>query len=69
MRISPPPTTRFILIGTQHGENVGAAARAMKTMGFNDLALVSPRDPKLLHRQKVIQRNANTEELVRAFPR
>lgn len=25
MRIS----TRFILIGTQHGENVGAAARAM----------------------------------------
>lgn len=33
-------------------------------MGFNDLALVSPRDPKVLQRQKVIQRNANERALV-----
>ena len=36
-------TTRFILIGTSHPGNVGAAARAMKVMGFTDLVLVAPR--------------------------
>ena len=35
--------TRFILIGTSHPGNVGAAARAMKVMGFSDLVLVAPR--------------------------
>jgi tRNA/rRNA methyltransferase len=39
---SPDPT-RFILIGTSHPGNVGAAARAMKVMGFTDLVLVAPR--------------------------
>jgi tRNA/rRNA methyltransferase len=37
--------TRFILIETSHPGNVGAAARAMKVMGFADLVLVAPRDP------------------------
>ena len=36
-------TTRFVLIGTSHPGNVGAAARAMKVMGFTDLVLVAPR--------------------------
>jgi tRNA/rRNA methyltransferase len=36
-------TTRFILVGTSHAGNVGAAARAMKVMGFVDLVLVAPR--------------------------
>ena len=45
--------TRFILVNTHHPGNVGAAARAMKTMGFEtDLALVEPRDPKVLNRKK-----------------
>jgi tRNA/rRNA methyltransferase len=35
--------TRFILVGTSHAGNVGAAARAMKVMGFADLVLVQPR--------------------------
>jgi tRNA/rRNA methyltransferase len=35
--------TRFVLVGTSHGGNVGAAARAMKVMGFADLVLVRPR--------------------------
>jgi tRNA/rRNA methyltransferase len=35
--------TRFVLIGTSHPGNVGAAARAMKVMGFSDLVLVAPR--------------------------
>ncbi|HFC30139.1 MAG TPA: RNA methyltransferase [Oceanospirillales bacterium] len=35
---------RFVLLGTTHSGNIGAAARAMKTMGLNDLALVNPED-------------------------
>jgi tRNA/rRNA methyltransferase len=35
--------TRFILIGASHPGNVGAAARAIKVMGFSDLVLVAPR--------------------------
>jgi tRNA (cytidine32/uridine32-2'-O)-methyltransferase len=33
---------RFILIEPSHPGNVGAVARAMKTMGFSDLTLVNP---------------------------
>jgi tRNA/rRNA methyltransferase len=40
--------TRFVLIGTSHGGNVGATARAMKVMGFGDLVLVAPRFPDVL---------------------
>ncbi len=58
---SPPPSTaglhtRFILIETSHAGNVGAAARAMKTMGFDDLVLVAPRWPNVLRREETIQR-------------
>ncbi|KAB2890406.1 MAG: RNA methyltransferase, partial [Burkholderiaceae bacterium] len=34
----------------------GAAARAMKTMGFDDLVLVAPRWPNVLRREETIQR-------------
>ena len=34
---------RFILLDTTHPGNVGAAARAIKTMGFSELALVNPK--------------------------
>lgn len=37
---------------THHKGNVGAAARAIKTMGFDDLALVSPRDERVLDRRE-----------------
>ncbi len=33
---------RFVLVGTTHPGNIGAAARAMKTMGLSNLHLVSP---------------------------
>ena len=33
----------FVLVGTSHAGNVGAAARAMRTMGLADLRLVAPR--------------------------
>jgi tRNA/rRNA methyltransferase len=34
---------RFILVQTSRPGNIGAVARAMKTMGFSDLVLVTPR--------------------------
>jgi len=48
--------TRFVLIHTSHAGNVGATARAMKTMGFDDLVLVAPRWPNVLRREETIQR-------------
>jgi tRNA/rRNA methyltransferase len=51
-----PMHTRFILINTSHAGNVGAAARAMKTMGFDDLVLVAPRWANVLRREETIQR-------------
>ncbi len=33
---------RFVLVEPSHAGNIGAAARAMKTMGFSRLALVKP---------------------------
>ena len=33
---------RIVLVNTQHGGNVGSAARAMKTMGLRRLVLVAP---------------------------
>ena len=48
--------TRFVLINTSHAGNVGAAARAMKTMGFTDLVLVAPRWANVLRREETIQR-------------
>ncbi len=34
---------RFVLVETSRPGNIGAAARAIKTMGFSDLVLVNPR--------------------------
>jgi tRNA (cytidine32/uridine32-2'-O)-methyltransferase len=37
------PNIRIVLVQTFHPGNIGAAARAMKTMGLTDLVLVNPR--------------------------
>jgi len=59
--------TRFILIQTSHAGNVGGAARAMKTMGFDDLVLVAPRWANVLRREETIQRASGaTDVLARA---
>ena len=49
-----PDPTRFILMGTSHPGNVGAAARAMKVMGFADLVLVAPRFDNVLRKDETI---------------
>ena len=36
---------KIVLVGTTHPGNIGAAARAMNNMCFNDLALVDPQCP------------------------
>ncbi len=48
--------TRFVLIEPSHAGNVGAAARALKVMGFDELVLVAPRWANVLRRQETIQR-------------
>ncbi|MEJ2800703.1 RNA methyltransferase [Comamonadaceae bacterium PP-2] len=49
-------STRFILIQTSHAGNVGAVARAMRVMGFDDLVLVAPRWPDVLQRPEAVDR-------------
>lgn len=47
---APMPTNslvsrvRIVMMETSHPGNVGSAARAMKTMGLNDLVLVAPKE-------------------------
>src|SRR3546814_7939533 len=40
---------RFIMVQPSHPGNVGAAARALKTMGFHSLYLVTPRFPDVVN--------------------
>ena len=60
-------TTRFILVNTSHPGNVGAAARAMKVMGFSELVLVAPRfDDVLSHEDTVAMASGAADILARA---
>jgi tRNA/rRNA methyltransferase len=57
LRSSPKPLferVRFVLVETSRAGNIGSAARAMKTMGFSELVLVSPRDPNALQDEEAI---------------
>ena len=59
--------TRFVLVGTSHPGNVGAAARAMKVMGFSDLVLVAPRFADVLSREETVAMASGAADiLVRA---
>ena len=49
-----PDPTRFVLLHTSHAGNVGAAARAMKVMGFADLVLVQPRFADVLVQEEAV---------------
>jgi tRNA/rRNA methyltransferase len=60
-------TTRFILLNTSHPGNVGAAARAMKVMGFGDLVLVAPRHADaLVHPDALAMASGATDVLAGA---
>lgn len=45
---------RFVLVETSHPGNIGAAARAMKTMGFSQLVLVKPRFGDAVQQEEAI---------------
>jgi tRNA/rRNA methyltransferase len=62
--IKTMPTTRFVLINTSHAGNVGAAARALKVMGFDDLVLVAPRDVRVLTREETVQRASGATDVL-----
>ncbi|GHH56559.1 MULTISPECIES: RNA methyltransferase [Gammaproteobacteria] len=56
---------RFVLVGTQHPGNIGAAARAMKTMGLARLVLVAP---ERLPDEEAYRRSAGAEDLLGDAP-
>ena len=62
-----PATTRlrFVLVGTQHPGNIGAAARAMKTMGLARLVLVAPERPL---DEDAYRRSAGAEDVLGDAP-
>ena len=62
-----PDLTRFVLLQPSHAGNVGAAARAIKVMGFGDLVLVQPREAGvLLHKDALALASGATDVLERA---
>ena len=64
---STTDSTRFVLMHTSHPGNVGAAARAMKVMGFADLMLVQPRFADVLSQDETVaMASGATDILARA---
>lgn len=57
---------RFVLVGTSHPGNIGAAARAMKTMGFSQLVLVNPRFPDALTHEEAIAFASGAQDVLAA---
>jgi tRNA (cytidine32/uridine32-2'-O)-methyltransferase len=55
---------RIVLVGTTHPGNIGAVARAMKNMGLDDLALVSPK--YFPHEEATARASGATDVLDRA---
>jgi len=55
---------RFVLVETSHPGNVGAAARALKTMGFTNLVLVKPRYPDVLSHPEAIAFASGAQDIL-----
>ena len=55
---------RFVLLETSHPGNIGAAARAMKTMGFRHLVLVNPRFPDALSHPDAIAFASGAQDIL-----
>lgn len=56
---------RFVLVGTQHPGNMGAAARALKTMGLARMVLVAPEKPL---DEEAFRRSAGAEDVLGDAP-
>ena len=55
---------RFILIETYHPGNIGAVARAMKTMGFSDLVLVNPHNPDVSTHEEALAFASSADDVL-----
>ncbi|MCG5548439.1 RNA methyltransferase [Halorhodospira halochloris] len=58
-----PDKIRIVLVGTSHPGNIGATARAMRTMGLERLALVEPQCDPL--GEEAIARATSAEDVLR----
>jgi tRNA/rRNA methyltransferase len=54
----------FVLVEPSHPGNVGAAARALKTMGFSRLVLVAPRVPQVQTDPEAIAMASGAEDVL-----
>src|SRR6478609_3997211 len=69
-----PPTTitplfnrlRFVLVETSRPGNIGAVARAMKTMGFSDLVLVNPRFADALQDPEAVAFSSGAQDILQS---
>jgi tRNA/rRNA methyltransferase len=59
-------STRFILVEPSHPGNVGAAARALKTMGFSRLVLVAPRVPQVHRDPEAVAMASGADDVLAA---
>ena len=57
--------TVFVLVGTSHPGNVGAAARALKNMGFANLRLVAPRFADVLAQPETLAFASGAEDVLK----
>jgi tRNA/rRNA methyltransferase len=58
--------TRFVLMHASHAGNVGAAARAIKVMGFRDLVLVAPRRSDVLAQPQALAMASGAADVLAA---
>ncbi len=56
----------FVLVNPSHPGNVGAAARAIKTMGFAHLALVAPRHADVLQQPEALAFASGADDVLAA---
>ncbi len=59
-------SVHWILHQTSHNGNVGSAARAIKTMGFSELVLVNPKDPKAIQSLDAIALASGAENVLQS---
>jgi tRNA/rRNA methyltransferase len=57
---------RFVLVEPSHCGNIGASARAIRTMGFSTLAVVAPKEPAFRGSEQALALAANAQDVLRA---
>ena len=57
---------RFVLVEPSHPGNIGAAARAIRTMGFGRLAVVAPREPGFRRHDEAVAFATHAADVLRS---